>query len=120
MQRLCSSLYTRGIVLFGSPHSIRTDAGTEFANKLLSDIMLKIGVHIKISAPYNHQCNLVERFHRTLWKLLRANVANSEKDREKSLPAVELAYNSSIHASLGCSPARFFLGREVGLEEEID
>ena len=35
------------------------------------------------------------------------------KTGEKSIPAVELAYNSSIHASTGCSPVRFFLGREV-------
>ena len=42
-------------------------------------------------------------------------MANGEQDWEKSIPAVELAYNSSIHAFTGCSPARFFLGREVEL-----
>ena len=63
--------------------------------------------------PYNHQSNPVERFHRTLWSLLRAKMANGERDLEKSIPAITLAYNSSIHASTGCSPARGFLGREV-------
>ena len=38
------------------------DAGTEFPKNLLSNMMLKIGVHIKISAPYNHQSNPMERF----------------------------------------------------------
>ena len=42
-------------------------------------------------------------------------MANGEQDWEKSIPAIELAYNSSIHASTGCSPARGFLGREVEL-----
>ena len=42
-------------------------------------------------------------------------MANGEQDWEKSCPAVELAYNSSIHASTGCSLARFFFGREVEL-----
>ena len=42
-------------------------------------------------------------------------MANGEQDWEQSIPAIELAYNSSIHASTGCSPARFFLGREVEL-----
>ena len=63
--------------------------------------------------PYSHQSNPMERFHRTLWSLLRAKMANGEQDWEKSIPAVELAYNSSIHASTGCSQARVFLGREV-------
>ena len=69
--------------------------------------MLKIRFRIKISAPYNHQSNPVEKFYRTLWNLLRAKMANGEQDWEKSIPAIELAYNSSIHASTGCSPARF-------------
>ena len=36
------SPYTRWRALFGSPDSIRTDAGTEFANNLLSNMMLKM------------------------------------------------------------------------------
>ena len=57
----------------------------------------------------------MERFHRTLWNLLRAKMANGEQDWEKSIPAIELEYNSSIHASTSCSPAKVFLGREVEL-----
>ena len=112
---VCSSIYTRWIALFGSPNSIRTDAGTEFANNLLSNMMLKMGLRIKISAPYNHQSNPVERFHRTLWNLLRAKMANGEQDWKKSIPAIELAYNSSKHVSTGCSPARFFFGERGGI-----
>ena len=44
---VCSSIYTRWIAIFGSPDSIRMDAGAEFANNLLSNEMLKMGVHIK-------------------------------------------------------------------------
>ena len=42
-------------------------------------------------------------------------MSNGEQDWEKSLPSVELAYNASVHASTGCSPARGFLGREIEL-----
>ena len=63
--------------------------------------------------PYNHQANPVERFHRTLWNLLRAKMANGERDWEHALPSIILAYNAARHASTGCSPARGFLGREV-------
>ena len=110
---VCSHIYNRWIALFGTPDSIRTDAGSEFNNNLLANMMLKMGVRVKIMFPYNHQSNPVERFHRTLWCLLRSKLANGEQDWEKSIPAVELAYNSSINASTGCSPARGFLGREL-------
>ena len=83
-----SSIYMRWIALFGSPDSIRTDAGAEFANNLLSYMMLKTGLRIKMSAPYNHQSN---------W--------------EKSIQAIELAYNSSIHVTTGCSPVFFGVER---------
>ena len=77
---VCSCIYIRWIAIFGSLDSIRKDVGTEFSNNLLSNIILKIGVHIKISAFYNHQSNPVERFHRTLWNLIRAKIVNGEKD----------------------------------------
>ena len=65
--------------------------------------------------PYSHQSNPMERFLRRSWSLLRTKMANGEQDWETSIPAVELAYNSTIHASTGCSLASFFLGREVEL-----
>ena len=77
--------------------------------------MLKMGVHIKISAPYNHQSNTVERIHRTLWNLLRAKIVNGDKDWEQYLPMIELAYNLSIHISTVCSPSSLFWIREVEL-----
>ena len=69
-----------------------------------------MGVIIKVSALYNHQSNPVVRFHKTKWNLLRAKLANGVRDWESSLPAIELAYNSNMHASTGC-----FLGRDVEL-----
>ena len=110
---MCSSIYTNWIATFGCPDSIRTDAGSEFVNSLLGNMMLIMGVRVKIMHPYNHQSNPAKRFHRTFWSLLRAKIANGERDWERSIPSITLAYNSSIHASTGCSPARGFLGREV-------
>ena len=68
----------------------------------------KMAVYIKISELYKHKSNLVERFRKIMWNLLRAKVGNGEKDLETSLPEIEFAYNASTHASTGCSPARGF------------
>ena len=110
---VCSNIYAGWIAKFGCPDAIRMDAGTEFTSSLLTNMMKKMGVHVKVMHPYNHQSNPVERFHRTLWNLLRAKLANGEKDWEAALPAITLAYNAASHSSTKCSPARGFLGREV-------
>ena len=77
--------------------------------------MLSLDVNIKIGFSHNHQSNPVERFHRTLWALLKAKRANGENDWEKSLPTLILAYNATQHYSTNSSPARIFLGRELNI-----
>ena len=74
-----------------------------------------LDVNIKVGYAHNHQSNPVERFHRTLWALLRAKKMNGVSDWERSLPALLLAYNATQHNSTLCSPSRIFLGRELNL-----
>ena len=72
-------------------------------------------MRIKVGSPYNHNSNPVERFHRTLWSLLKAQKANGENNWERQLPTLILAYKGTQHSSMLCSPVRIFLGRETDL-----
>jgi len=46
--------------------AIRTDQGTEFINKKVTDFLLKRGIEHKINPPYTPQHNgKIERFHQT-------------------------------------------------------
>ena len=64
------------ISLYGAPQTIRMDQGSEFNNYLLKSMLEGINVNIKVGYAHNHQSNPVERFHRTLWALLRAKKMN--------------------------------------------
>ena len=44
---VCSNIYAGWIAKFGCPESIRTDAGTEFTSSLLTNMMKKMGVHVR-------------------------------------------------------------------------
>ena len=68
-----------------------------------------------MNTPYNHQSNQVERFHKTLWNLLKAKKSNGETDWEKGLSMLILCYNATQHSSTNHSPARLFLSRELNL-----
>ena len=110
-----NAIMTNWISLYGAPATIRMDQGKEFDNGLLKNLLNALDVNIKIGFSHNHQSNPVERFHRTLWALLKAKKANGENDWEKSLPTLILAYNATQHFSTNSSPARIFLGRELNL-----
>ena len=103
------------ISLYGAPHTIRMDQGSEFHNYLLKNMLEGLDINIKVGYAHNHQSNPVERFHRTLWALLRAKKMNGDSDWERSLPTLLLAYNATQHNSTLCSPSRIFLGRELNL-----
>ena len=110
-----NAIMTNWISLYGAPATIRMDQGKEFDNALLKNLLNALNVNIKIGFSHNHQSNPVERFHRTLWALLKAKKANGENDWEKSLPTLILAYNLTQHFSTNSSPARIFLGRELNI-----
>ena len=63
-----------------------------------------LNVRIKVNTSNNHQSSPVERFHRTLWALLRAKKCNGENDWVKSLPTLILAYKETQHYSSLLSP----------------
>ncbi len=47
---------------------------------VLKNLLNALDVNIKLGFSHNHQSNPIERFHRTLWALLRAKKANGEND----------------------------------------
>ena len=76
------------ISLYEAPQMIRMDQGSEFNNYLLKHMLEGMDVNFKVGYAHNHQSNPVERFHRTLWALLRAKKINGDNDWERSLPAL--------------------------------
>jgi len=86
-----NAIMTNWISLYGAPATIMMDQGKEFDNNLLKSLLNALDVNIKVGFSHNHQSIPVERFHRTLWALLKAKKANGENDWEKSLPTLILA-----------------------------
>ena len=72
------------------------DQGKEFDNAYLKTLLNSL----KIGFSHNHQSNPVERFHRTLWALLKAKKANGENDWERK--------PSNIDLGLHCNQTLFY------------
>ena len=62
---------------------------------------------------------MVERFNRTLLRLLSIAAEESEEDWDLKLSTIMMAYRSSIHESTGETPFTLMFGREVQLPVDI-
>ena len=62
---------------------------------------------------------MVERFDRTLLIMLAMFAGKNRDDWDDLLPAVMMAYRSSVHESIGFSPYRLMFGEECTLPMDI-
>ena len=84
------------VCIFGVPSVIHSDQGREFENKVMQELCLLCGAHKTRTTPYHPESDgLVERFNRTLPMML----AMYRDDWDDLLPAVMMAYRSSVHES---------------------
>ena len=98
--------------------SIIVDNGSEFANELMTELSLLLGLKKVHVTPYNSKANgKVEVAHKTTQTILRAYIEEFKDDWDLLLPLVEFAMNTSTSKSTGFTPFYLFYGRHPILEE---
>ena len=99
---------------------IHSDQGREFENKIMQELCLLGGSHKTRTTPYHPESDgMVERFNRTLLMMLAMFAGKNRDDWDDLLPAVMMAYRSSVHESTGFSPYRLMFGEECTLPLDI-
>ena len=72
------------------------------------------------TTPYHPQSDgMVERFNKTLVRMLKAYVNEHQSDWDELLPFVTMAYRSVEHETTGCNPNYLMLGREVATPLDV-
>ena len=108
---VAAALMDRVVLLFGHPGTLLSDNGTEFANELLRRLCEKIGTRKVFTTPYRPQADgMVERFNRTLLRLLSCFVDDSQQEWDEVLPYVLYAYNTAVSRVTGMSPFTLVFG----------
>ena len=99
------------ICRFGMPAVTHSDQGREFENHLMQELCLLLGAHKTRTTLYHPASDgLVEIFNRTQDMLLAMFTGEHRDDWDNLLPAVMMAYRSSVHESTGISPYRLMFG----------
>ena len=105
---------------FGMPMVTHSDQGRSLRTKSCRRCVLCV-VHTKIrTTPYHPESDgLVERFNRTLLMMLAMFAGENQDNWADLLPAVMMAYRSSVHESMDFSPYRLMFGEECTLPMDI-
>ena len=119
-QSVADAFFNQVVWRFGMPTVIHSDQGREFENKIMQEICLLGGSHKTKTTPYHPESDgMVERFNRTLLMMLAMFAGKNRDDWDDLLPAVMMAYRSSVHESTGFSPYRLMFGEECTLPMDI-
>ena len=104
------------------PSVIHSDQGSEFENHLMQELFLLLGAHTTTrTTPYHPASDgLVERFNRTLLMMLAMFAVEHQDYWDDLLPAVMMAYRSSVHESTGFSPYWLMFGEECTLPMDVE
>ncbi|GFV23956.1 retrovirus-related Pol polyprotein from transposon 297 [Trichonephila clavipes] len=97
----------------GFPKEIQTDQGTSFTSILTTVFLENFGINVVRSSVYHPQSNPIERFHRTLKRILRVICIESSPEWEKQLPATLFALRTITHESTGFTPAELVHGKNL-------
>ena len=101
---VADAIFTHILCVHGRPDHIITDEGAEFVNSALRYLYKRWGIRPITTGGYQPQALPVERFHRFLNGAMTMLASKFGEDWASYLPAVTLAYNTSVTVSTGYSP----------------
>ncbi|GFW71629.1 retrovirus-related Pol polyprotein from transposon 412 [Trichonephila clavipes] len=103
----------------GFPREIQCDQGTSFTSALTTKFFERFGILVRHSSVYHPQSNPVERFHRTLKRLLRVLCLDAGSEWDKHLPSILLALRTVSHESTGYTPSELVYGKNLRTPETL-
>ena len=99
----------------GPMRRLHSDFGSEFCNKVIKALCTLYDIDKSTTTAYHPQGNaFAERVHQFLRNALSSLVNTLGKAWDKFLPAIQFAYNTAIHTTIGISPYYAFYGRHPG------
>ncbi|GFX67762.1 retrovirus-related Pol polyprotein from transposon 17.6 [Trichonephila clavipes] len=103
----------------GFPREIQCDQGTSFTSALTTEFFERFGILVRHSSVYHPQSNSVERFHRTLKRLLRVLCLDAGSEWDKHLPSILLALRTVSPESTGYTPSELVYGKNLRTPETL-
>jgi transposase InsO family protein len=115
-ETVAESLVTQFVSRYKVPLQLHSDQGSNFESALFGHMCKLLGIHkTRTTALYPQSDGMVERFNRTMAQHLAIFIEKNQKDWDRHLPFLLMAYRSATHESTGFTPASMLFGRELRL-----
>lgn len=113
-ETLAEALIEGMVSRFGVPEAIHSDQGRNFESKVFAAMCERLGIEKTRTTPLHPQSDgLVERFNLTMRLQLAILTADHQRDWDRHVPLVLMAYRSAVQSSTCCTPSLLMLGREI-------
>jgi transposase InsO family protein len=119
--KVIAAQLTDGIIFrHSAPKKLLSDNGTNWVSKLIREVTSAVDTHKIESTAYRPQTNgLVERFNKTLAKMLSFYVKDNQSDWDRHIQKVLFAYNTSSQRSTKKTPFEMMTGRQYRLPSTL-
>ncbi|KAG8185734.1 hypothetical protein JTE90_000721 [Oedothorax gibbosus] len=97
----------------GFPKVLQLDQGSSFTSALSTSFLEKFGIKVVHSSVYHPQSNPIERFHRTVKRVLKVLCLESGSDWEQAIYPALFALRTVTHESTGFTPAELVHGKNL-------
>ncbi|CDJ33164.1 uncharacterized protein EMH_0014970 [Eimeria mitis] len=105
----------------GFPDVLISDRDPRFQSQLWQQLCQRFHIKRAMSSPDHPQSDgQTERVNRTLEQMLRTYIQTDEREWERLLPALELAYNTTSHSSTELSPFEIIIGQNPVTAADLD
>ena len=89
---------------------------TNFESKVFQEVCKLLGIDKTRTTPRRSQSDwMVERANRTIQSMIASYISDKQDDWDKHILLLMLACRSSVHETLGVSPAMMTFGRDLTL-----
>ena len=119
-ETIAAAIFEEIIVNFTTPHTIITDNGGEFNNKILEELCQTFKVKkVNIQAYHPASNGVVERLNRTVINCLRSLIDPHSITWDVWIPHVKCAINTHINSATGDTPHYIIFGEDKSLPFEL-
>ena len=108
------------ITIFGVPMQIHTFQGANFESILFKELCKLLDIDKTRTTVMRPQSDgMAERYIRTIEDMLSSFISSHQKDWDKFIPLLNMAYRSSVHETTGMTPNNMIFGREINLPIDL-
>ena len=116
---LAAAIVEHWCFVLGCPEVLHSDRGSAFTSELFTEVMKKLNIVKTVTPAYCPSSDRVERAHRTLGDIIRADRQFEARAWPAKLVLATMAYNTCVNRMIGVSPYEAMFGRPAILPVDL-